>query len=242
MNNFKKSIPLLFILAYFTINSTAEAQLISKYDNLQGFTKTEDIIILDDFSQVDGLIKIGEAYSKARGVTMFSSMNSLNVRAKRKLLEEATVRGASHVLITHKIPDDGVGLTSIFMGRLFSYQAIFYKSEDKILSEENIKPIIEGKRFVNSQNMTTNRNTFGANHSKMASGKLLTIDANAEIVSKNKKVYIEFKTRKPTGILVSNTFEVIGANENFILLFEELTAEKKYRALLMKRENKKGGN
>jgi hypothetical protein len=77
---------------------------------INGFTKASEIRLLYDYSETEGLIEIGDAYSKARGVTVFSAMNGLNNRAKKKLLEEASVRGASHVLITDKIPDDA-GLT-----------------------------------------------------------------------------------------------------------------------------------
>lgn len=235
MNNFGKNIYLLLVLAYFTCFNNAEAQLISKYENLQGFTKTEDITILDDFSEVDGLVKIGEAYSKARGVTMFSAMNSLNSRAKKKLLEEATVRGASHVWISKRLPDDGIGLTFFFLGRLFSYQAIFYRESNNGISVERVKSIVQDNKFLTTQTMTTNRNTFGAKHANAMSGNILTVDANAEVTAKNGRVFISIKSPKPTGILSTNTYEVIGANNDQILLSQEIKEEKKFRAFLLKK-------
>lgn len=238
MRKFIKTTFVFLIFATFFFHNSAEAQLINKFDNLKGFTKTEDIVILDDFSEVDGLFKIGEAYSKARGATMFSAMNRLNSRAKKKLLEEATVRGASHVLITKRQPDDGIGLTSFFIGRLFSYQAILYRSADNFLKEDQVKTILDGNRFINNQIMSTNRNTFGANHSQMPSGKLLTIDDNTELFSKNNKLYITIKIPNRIGIYENFTYEIIGANENHILLSEEVVGEKKFRAYLMKKYSK----
>ncbi|PRY86641.1 hypothetical protein [Mongoliibacter ruber] len=235
MNNYKKTIPLALIFTFFSFLNSSEAQLINKFENLQGFTKTDDITILDDFSEVSGLVKIGEAYSKARGVTLFSAMNNLNSRAKRKLLEEATVRGASHVLITKRLPDDGIGLTSLFLGRLFSYQAIFYKEDSNIISENQVRSVIQNNRFTATQTMTTNRNTFGAKHANFGSGSILRVDSNTELTSKNGKVFIIAKTPKPTGIIISDTYEVIGFNSDYILLTKEIKDEKMFRAYLLKK-------
>ncbi|MBW3468821.1 hypothetical protein [Arthrospiribacter ruber] len=236
---FIKTTFLLFLaITFCSALAPVYGQKIENYSGLEGFTTTSNIEILDDFSQTEGLIKIGDAFSKARGATAFSAINNLNRRAKRKLLEEATVRGASHVFITKGFPDDGIGLTTIFIGRLFTYQAIFYKSEDKVLSENQVKNILSGHRFVNTQNMSTNRNAFNANHIRIGSGKLFTIDENAELSTRKGKIYLTTKSPKPIGIIKADEFEIIGINENHILLSQELVPDKKYRAFLMKKDAK----
>jgi hypothetical protein len=57
---------------------------------IRKFTTTSDIQILRGHSEASGLIEIGDAYAKARGLTIFSAVNALNNRAKKKLLEELT--------------------------------------------------------------------------------------------------------------------------------------------------------
>lgn len=238
MKFIKKTFLLVVAITLCSALVPVYGQTIENYSGLEGFTTISNIEILDDFSQTEGLIKIGDAFSKARGATAFSAINNLNRRAKRKLMEEATVRGASHILISKGLPDDGIGLTSIFIGRLFTYQATFYKSEDKVLSESQVKNILSGHKFVNTQTMSTNRNAFNANHIRMGSGRLFTIDENAELSTRKGKIYLTTKSPKPSGIFQADKFEVIGVNENHILLSQELVPDKKYRAFLMKKEAK----
>ncbi|MGY6742099.1 MAG: hypothetical protein ACXIUQ_05120 [Cecembia sp.] len=205
----------------------SQAQFIAQ-EEIKGFTTASDVIILRDYSETKGLIELGEAYSKARGVTIFSAMNALNSRAKKKLLEEASARGASHVWITERLPDDA-GM----FGRLVSYNAVFYRKPENKIDISQVKKKITETPFKNSVTFYTDRNNFGAK-TKYFIGPVWTIlNTEVEIFEKNNRVYIQKKVIKAArNISEIKTYEVIGIGKEKMLLSLELEKDKKYGAHL----------
>lgn len=220
-----KILPILFILLSLGPIHDTFGQFIGRIE-IKGFTKASDIRLLYDYSETEGLIEIGDAYSKARGVTVFSAMNDLNNRAKKKLLEEASVRGASHVLITDKIPDDA-GL----FGRLFSYQAVFYRHPDLKIDLERLKAKVNEHSLRSMKSLVTNRNRFGAQN-KIATGTVkLTLDSDLEFFKKDGRIFGRTRVLKSIGTVFEvKTFEVIGMSEDSLLLSIELKDNKQYAA------------
>lgn len=220
-----KAFSLFFILLILGPIEKSFGQFIGQSE-INGFTKASEIRILYHYSETEGLIEIGDAYSKARGVTIFSAMNDLNIRAKKKLLEEASVRGASHVLITSKTPDDA-GM----FGRLFSYQAVFYKHPDLKIDIEQLKSKMDGSSLKSIKSLVSNRNHFGAQN-KLTTGSVnLPIDSNLEFFEKDHRVFGRMKVLKSTGsVFEVKTFEVIGMNDESLLLSIELAKDKEYAA------------
>lgn len=225
MKTILKTLIVFFLLLNLVTIHNTYGQFIGRID-IKGFTKASDIRLLYDYSETDGLIEIGDAYSKARGVTVFSAMNDLNNRAKKKLMEEASVRGASHALITDKIPDDA-GL----FGRLFSYQAVFYRHPDLKIDLEKLKAKISDHSLRSMKSLVTNRNRFGAQN-KLATGTVkLTLDSDLEFFEKDGRIFGRTRVLKSIGTVFEvKTFEVIGMNEDSLLLSIELENNKEYAA------------
>lgn len=201
---------------------------------IPGFTTPSDIQILRDHSETNDLIEIGDSYAKARGVTVFSSMNNLNNRAKKKLLEEAAIRGASHVWIIDKLPDDA-GL----FGRLVSYNAVFYRHPDLKMDIEAVKQAFEANELKGTFRMVSNRNAFGAKNTNADNFDFANIDPDTGIFEKNGRVFVQVTNRRlPGAALNTKTYEVTAMDEDSILLVEELVENKKYVAHLFRLKKK----
>jgi|GEM_PF-2304698 len=226
-----------FLLMIFHLGTTSLSfgQLIGTKP-IKGFTSASDIQQLRDHSETKGFIEIGDAYSKARGVTIFSAMNALNNRAKKKLLEEAAIRGATHVWIENKLPDD-VGV----FGRLVSYHAVLYRHPDVQMDLITVKQAFVDNDLRSASRMVINRNAFGAKYTIAENLSLIQVDPETDIFEKNGRIFVEIKIRKSSAEVVSTKkeYEVIALDDESIMLSEELEENKKYAAHLFKLSKKK---
>lgn len=193
-----------------------------KLKDVRGVTLPENIVILSDFSETKGLHKIGEAHAKARGVTYFSAMNAMNSRAKRKLLEEASIRGASHVWITQRMPYGG-------FEKFFSYQANLYQSPENKLTEADVRKALQNGTYTHRKTISSNRNAFKSKSRFVSSDNVLTLHAGSEIYSNEKGVFVTISYPKGTKVIKTD-YQIIGIHENILVLVEEIKADKRYAA------------
>ncbi|MHA7131559.1 hypothetical protein [Algoriphagus namhaensis] len=150
-------------------------------------------------------------------------MNRINSRARRKLLEEASIRGASHGWILERTVEGG-------LSRFVSYHAVFYKNEELAVSAEQVRDVLSQGNLKPAQALKTNRNASGFKQ-KMPEDRL-KLDPNT-IEVKEGRVFVKIMGEKPgkTGS-PTRTFEVIGLDEKYIILSEEVIDGKVYEALL----------
>jgi hypothetical protein len=205
-----------------SLSQLAQGQSQPTLDDVRGVTTPKDIVILSDFSETKDLHKLGEAHSKARGVTYFSAMNAMNSRAKRKLLEEASIRGASHVWITQRMPYGGIQ-------KFFSYQANLYQSDENTLTEADVRKALENNTFTHRKTISSNRNAFKSKTRFISSDKVLTLHAGSEIFSNEKGVFVTITYPKGTKVFRTD-YQIVGIHKNIIVLVEEIKADKRYAA------------
>lgn len=80
-------------------SSGREETFHSPIKSVNGLKDSENVYITYNPNDVQGLIPMGDLYSKATGVTILSSINSVKNRAMDKLKAEAAMVGANVVLI-----------------------------------------------------------------------------------------------------------------------------------------------
>jgi hypothetical protein len=204
----------------------------NNYD-ITGFTKVDDLKIVNDEDEVKGQIEIGEAYSKARGATIFSPMNRINNRARRKLLEEASVRGASHVWVLHRTIEGG-------FGRFVSYHAVFYRHEDLTINPDKVRDFLQDGNLRPVQISEADRNGSGLKTEMLLSQ--FKLDPNTIQVKDNRvfvdNVYLGGTETKGVKNSYERTFEVIGIDGKFIIVAEELQEGKTFGARVYEKVQK----
>lgn len=204
-----------------------QAQFTGKNYDIEGFTKTVDIKVVNNHSETAGLIEIGEAFSKARGTTFFSPINRINSRARRKLLEEASVRGASHVWVLNRTTEGG-------FGRLVSYHAVFFRHPDFVIGAKKLEEFIQNGNLKPVQTLTADRNASGLKPGMIS--LVFKLDPSTIQVNDN-RLYVDNKylrgaEAKGYSSPFQRTFEVIGLNDEYIVLVEVLEEGKTYQARL----------
>ncbi|MGY6520477.1 MAG: hypothetical protein ACXIUD_02040 [Mongoliitalea sp.] len=219
ITNFKTSY-LLALILFITCSFTAQAQFIERLGPVEGFTKPEEITILHDYSETKDLIKIGEAHSKARGAWVFTAINAIDTRARKKLLEEASSRGASHVWITQRMPYGG-------LEKFYSYQAVLYLAPEKKISEQQVRNILSNSTFSHQQTARTNRNAYGIRLKSINKENVITIHEGSDIFSTDEGVFVNIQTPKRDKVLTF-TYQIIGIQENLIFLSEVVKPNKVY--------------
>lgn len=204
----------------------------NNYD-ITGFTKVEDLIIVNDEDAVEGQIEIGEAYSKARGATIFSPMNKINNRARRKLLEEASLRGASHVWVLHRTIEGG-------LGRFVSYHAVFFRHQDLAINPDKVRDLLQDGNLRPVQISKVDRNGAGLKTEMLLSQ--FKLNPNTIQVKDNRvfvdNVYLGGTETKGAKNSYERTFEVIGIDEKFIIVAEELQDGKAFGARVYEKVQK----
>jgi hypothetical protein len=70
------------------------------FKDVNGLTDMHKVFVTYNPDEVKGLINLGELYSKATGVTVFSNMSTVKNRSVNKMKAEATMLGANAVLIS----------------------------------------------------------------------------------------------------------------------------------------------
>ncbi|MGY6558467.1 MAG: hypothetical protein ACXIT9_04205 [Nitritalea sp.] len=156
----KFSVFLALFLCLFSAQQRVTAQSLSNLPEVADFTPVEEIAIVDDYSQVKDLIRVGEAYSKARGTLSYfgllglvPSMPDVQHRALSKLKEEASLRGASHIYVKSVAHNGG-------FGRYVGYVASFYRATPVDLARA--KRFMEDKTFRLASTTTLNRKRYKA--------------------------------------------------------------------------------
>lgn len=94
--------------------------------NLPGYTSISDIVILDQLDNIEGMKKTADIFSKAKGMTSISALNTIQNRAMEKLKTEASMRGASHIFIKSTNPENSV------FSKTVSYSASTYRPANAI--------------------------------------------------------------------------------------------------------------
>lgn len=206
----------LFVLGSFSV----QAQFISRMGPVDGFTKPEDITILHDYSETKDLIKIGEAHSKARGAWVFTAINAIDTRARKKLLEEASSRGASHVWITQRMPYGG-------LEKFYSYQAVLYQAPEKKITEAQVREVLSKGTFAHQQTARTNRNAYGIKLKSINKENVITLHEGSDIFSTEEGVFVNIQTPKRNEVRTF-TYQIIGIQENLIFLSEVVKPNKIY--------------
>jgi hypothetical protein len=216
---------------FLSINGMAQFSG-NNYD-ISGFTKVDDLKIVNDEDEVESQIEIGEAYSKARGATIFSPMNRINNRARRKLLEEASVRGASHVWVLHRTIEGG-------LGRFVSYHAVFYRDKELAINPGKVRNFLQDGNLKPVQITRSDRNGSG-----LKTEMILTqfkLDPNTIQVKNNRvfvdNVYLGGSEDKGVKNSFERTFEVIGIDEKFIIVAEEVQEGKTFEARVYEKVQK----
>lgn len=209
------------------------AQFSGNNHDISGFTKINDLKIVNDEDEVEGQIEIVEAYSKARGATIFSPMNKINNRARRKLLEEASMRGASHVWVLHRTIEGG-------FGRFVSYHAVFYRHEDLAINPDKVRNFLQDGNLRPVQISKADRNGAGLKTEMLMSQ--FKLDPNT-IKVKDKRVFIENvylggAETKGVNDSFERTFEVIGIDDKFIIVAEEVQEGKTFEARVYEKVQK----
>lgn len=233
MKRFRHFAFVLLLLASLSISQESTAQFSGKNYDISGFTKTADLKVVNDHSQTTGLNEIGEAYSKARGATIFSPMNKINNRARKKLLEEASVRGASHVWIVNRTTEGG-------FGRFVSFHAVFYRHGESSINAQRVAAFLQDGSLKPIQTLTADRNASGLKTEMIASE--FKLDPSTIQTKDNRvfvdNIYIGGNAAKAGINPYQRTFEVIGINDEYIVVAEVLQEGKTYQARLYQKISK----
>lgn len=225
MDRLEKNIIAAALVCFLTLSTSiiGMAQFNQKYLGVTGITNIDELKVVHNEDEIEEQNEIGQAYSKARGATIFSTMNRINSRARRKLLEEASIRGASHVWILDQTVEGG-------LSRFVSYHAVFYRDKDLEVRAEQVKEVLSRGNLKPTQALKTNRNGAGLKQ-KMPEDQF-KLDPNT-IQMKGGRVMVSNMSVQGAKTGRSNrTFEVIGLNEKYIILSEEVFEGKIYEARL----------
>ncbi|EIM78657.1 hypothetical protein A3SI_01106 [Nitritalea halalkaliphila LW7] len=238
---------ILFLLL-FSFQNPSAAQLLTEIPQVDGYTPDHKIVVVDDYKQVEGMIRVGEAFSKARGTFSYSlafgiypSMNSVHERALRKLKAEASMRGASHIYVKSVAHNGG-------FGRFVSYVATFYRAE--AIPVAKAKELIAGNEFLVMNTATFNRNRYkpkvkaqdllrvqsAFQNTEEKDGRLFTMGMLGERTNeKAAKSYLRGVDAQIEGGPDEYFYEVIGVSDDFILVAETERRGRKYKMHVLNR-------
>jgi hypothetical protein len=130
------------------------------FKEVKGLNDVDKVFITYNPEEVKGLINLGELYSKATGVTVFSNMSSVKNRSLEKMKAEATMIGANAVLISNAQSrgnyygneySPSQSTQTVFFGQAYTTSK---KSLDKW------KETLEGAEVVFYQSHSLNSNDF----------------------------------------------------------------------------------
>ncbi|MCH7413377.1 hypothetical protein MM213_07775 [Belliella sp. R4-6] len=205
----KKSI---FFTAFFILLLTASFAQSSIW-NTEGFTRTEDIIIIDELTESSGMQKGELIFSKAKGFISFSAINSINNRALEKLKTEASIRGASHIHITDQSIENSVfSKSSMYTARLY---------KESVIDPNQARTILAGKRLTIGMGKKYSRN--GWKSSSTFQSTEIDINSNDPIEEKNGRIYLKQNNK--------NVYEIVAIDESKMLLFQERKKGTKFSLL-----------
>ncbi|MGY6558466.1 MAG: hypothetical protein ACXIT9_04200 [Nitritalea sp.] len=238
----------ILLLLLFSFQNTSMGQFLSEVPQVAGFTPDHKIVVVDDFKEVEGMIRLGEAFSKARGTFSYSlafgiypSMNSVHERALRKLKAEASMRGASHIYVKSVAHNGGIG-------RFVSYVATFYRAEPIDIAKA--KTLIAGNEFLVMNTATFNRNRYkpkvkaqdllrvkeAFRDTEENGGRLFTMGLIGErSKEKTVKAYKRGVDAQIEGGPDDYFYEVIGVNDDFILVAETERRGRTYKMHVLNR-------
>ncbi len=130
------------------------------FKDVNGLTDMDKVFVTYNPDEVKGLINLGELYSKATGVTVFSNMSTVKNRSLDKMKAEATMLGANAVLISD----------ARSRGNYYGNEIIPSQSTQTVLfgqaystSKNNLdkwKAALEGADVVFYQSHSFNKNDF----------------------------------------------------------------------------------
>ncbi len=89
-----------FLVKKIVFGSGREEIIDVPFKEVSGLGDMDKVFVTYNPSEVEGLINLGQLYSKATGVTVFSNMSTVKNRSLDKMKAEATMIGANAVLIS----------------------------------------------------------------------------------------------------------------------------------------------
>ncbi|MCH7411066.1 hypothetical protein MM239_16795 [Belliella sp. DSM 111904] len=207
---------ILLTLSLLVGHLTAYGQ--SNLWDVDGFTASQDIIIIDELPEKSEMKRGDLIFSKAKGVFSFSPINSINNRALDKLKTEASMKGASHIYITNQSVENSVfSKTSNYTARIL---------KQKSVGKSKVENIIEGKTLTRRLERSFSRNAWKSKLS-MRSGNF-DLDTSNPIVEKNGKLYLKEKNS-------TNEFkhEIIAAETDKIIILEEKKKDSRFSTVIL---------
>ncbi|SNS77845.1 hypothetical protein SAMN06295967_1304 [Belliella buryatensis] len=185
-----------------------------------GYTSPNDIEIIDDINELSAFQKGDLIFSKARGLFAISPINNINNRAINKLKTEASMRGASHIYINYR------NIENSTLSKSAMYSARVYKG--KPLNFQEINQAVSGKKLIITKQVYFSRNDWKANEKEIYS--FSNISLNEPVEERNGKVFIKIRSKdyKSGKLSSGDYYEVVGFNQDTILIFTEEVAGKEY--------------
>lgn len=215
----------VYSISKFRVNkivfaSGREKTFESPFQQVNGLEDADKVYITYIPQEVEGLEVKGELFSKATGVTIFSSMQNVKNRSLDKMKAEASMLGANVILISNAQSrgnyygnenSPSQSTQTVLFGQGFN-------SDPMDLTE--IEDVLQGSKYVLYQTYTLNRNEFSPKM-KMS----LEYDENrvpksykiADIVERDGKLYVN-----TPDIRTKNTqLEVISLRDGILTLMEK---------------------
>ncbi|MFN3803189.1 hypothetical protein [Belliella pelovolcani] len=185
-----------------------------------GYTSPNDIEIIDDLNNLEGFQKGELIFSKARGAFSISPINNINNRAINKLKIEASMMGGSHVYINYR------NIENSMFSKSAMYSARIYKS--KPLNYQEINQAVSGKKLALTKQVYFSRNDWKANEKEIYD--FSNISLNAPVEERNGKIFIKIRSKdfKSGKLSSGDYYEVVGFNQDTILIFTEEVEGKEY--------------
>jgi len=212
-------------LLFFLFTTSAFAQTpASKTSSAYLFDDLDQMEIYHLESQLEGYTLLGEAYSKARGVTTLAAINNVNNRAIRKLLTEAAMLGGEAVFVVNNY-QKGV---QFYAPVQVTYTAMVYSRN--ALTREQVEQFVRGKSFTDGATVIYNRNAFSPNVKSVPDqNDPFQID---NIMERNGKLYLKL-TRNRREL----TYQIVSASPDRLVLAHYDEPGKVLRNLVLEAQN-----
>ena len=199
--------------------SGREESFESAFLKVKGLEDADKVYITYVPQETEGLEVKGELFSKATGVTVFSSMHNVKNRSLDKMKAEAAMLGANVVLISDA-QSRGNYYGSEYTPSQSTQTVLFgqaFSSEPMNLKE--IASKLEGADFALYQTFTLNRNDFSPKMNmslKYDKDRVPVISQIENLVERNGKLYVS-----TSGIhSKTNELEVISLRDGILTLME----------------------
>ncbi|WP_075349538.1 hypothetical protein [Algoriphagus marinus] len=149
-----------FLVEKIKFSSGREEIIEIPFKEVNGLNDVDQVFVTYNPIEINGLLNLGELYSKATGVTVFSNMSNVKNRSLDKMKTEASMIGANVVLISNAQSrgnyygnenSPSQSTQTVFFGQAYTSTPI---------NVEQLSKVLQGLKLVHHQTHSLNRNDF----------------------------------------------------------------------------------